>query len=207
MWTKNGDGTIGLTTRSLDKETTPVWTFEPLCIGGGYENRPYLNLVFCSGNDTGTSIPHKPSKFILTKSGQLQDTATHLCVGMANGVAEAGALLQLQACALTASEVAKDTQRFFLEPVTGEIKSYVPSGLPLGEKDSEIKLCLTAGWPFLTASSYITPEHKTVLVVMNEADTDTHIILSDTQRNEMMGPGLGDLWFGISARSIQTLVY
>ena len=60
-------------------------------------------------------------------------------------------------------------------------------------------MCLTAGWPFLTAAAFRDTHSRTVVVAMNEADADTHIILSDAAK--------GDLWFGINGHAIQTIIY
>ena len=127
-----------------------MWTFEELCVGPGYENRPYLNLVFCSGNTTGTSIPHQPLSLIFLRTGQLKDQTSGMCVGLANGVLEAGALLQLQPCLnrSKATPSIPDLQRFFYESVTGEITSYVPSHIKQSDRNEDVKLCLTGGYVF-----------------------------------------------------------
>ena len=100
-----------------------------------------------------------------------------------------------------------DTQRFFYESITGELWSAVPSGIRQADRDEDARLCVTAGWPFLTGSAFQTPAGRTAVVLMNEAETDTHVILSDVQRSVVGGSGTGDLWFGITGRSIQTIMY
>ena len=70
-----------------------------------------------------------------------------------------------------------------------------------------IYACVLYSWPFLTTSAFVTPEQETVVIIMNEANLDTHIILQDDKRTIADGVGKGDLWFGIPARAIQTIVY
>jgi hypothetical protein len=61
-------------------------------------------------------------------------------------------------------------------------------------------MCLTAGWPFLTAAAFVDTDERVVVVVMNEATKSTSITLTDSTRTD-------NLRFGISATSIQTIVY
>ena len=64
------------------------------------------------------------------------------------------------------------------------------------------ELCLTAGWPFLTGAAFQRPDAdggEVAVVLMNEAEQDTAVFLSDTRQ--------GEGWFGISARSMQTVLY
>jgi hypothetical protein len=59
--------------------------------------------------------------------------------------------------------------------------------------------CLTAGWPFLTASAFDTGD-STVVVVMNESPSHTrYAVVSDA--------AAAPLLLGISARAIQTIVF
>lgn len=60
-------------------------------------------------------------------------------------------------------------------------------------------LCLTVGWPFLTGAAFRDPNKKTVVVLLNEADADTKVILADADK--------GEAWFPVPAKAIQTIVY
>ena len=238
QWSLLSDGRLQLQALSVDAETSPPWTFEPLCAGQGVGNRPFLNLVFCSGNDTGTAINHEPLRFSPLKTGQLKEKSSGLCAGLANGVAESGALLSLQPCSRAdPSGDVPESQHFFLEPSTGELFSSIHSGFNLGDRNEEVNMCVTGGWPFLSAAAFVQPAPPrsadlalprapplTVVVILNEADIDTHIILTDAVKasvangegsggeSSRQGPttatsSAGELWFGISGRSIQTLTY
>ena len=155
-----------------------------------------------------------------------------ICVTLANGVTEAGALFELSPChVVTPLTPLPEKQKFYYESLTGELTSSVHSQV-YDDRGDEVKLCFTAGWPFLYATAFIKGDDdakkETVVVVVNEANSPTHIILSDSvkslegqassstsstssdttsQTSSASVSSAGDLWFGINPRSIQTLVY
>merc|ERR1712146_178992 len=103
----------------------------------------------------------------------------------AEGVREAGALLELQECikssTLHQKGLPRDHQQFVYDAKTGEIKLSTFVG----------DMCLTSGWPFLTGVAFESDDEGTVtVVVMNEASQDTKITLTDSVK--------GTGWFGIN---------
>ena len=89
--------------------------------------------------------------------------------------------------------VSPQHQLFKFVASTGEVKLNSDSGF----KES---MCLTAGWPFLTGAAFQDKDKsKVIVVVMNEAAQDTKITLQDSKK--------GTGWFGISGRSMQTIMY
>jgi hypothetical protein len=191
-----------------------------MCFGGidGYmPSRPYISLVNCDPGNAGYA--QHPALQLQHEQGQghgkrggysfLVDKASGKCLGLAEGVQEGGALLELQDC-LVSSRSGKAGhgqegeggsawhQQFKYTPETGEIKVRAPNAAAGAEEGEE--MCLTAGWPFLSAVAFQSPHQGTMtLVVMNEAAQDTKITLVDTVK--------GTSWFGINGRSIQTIVY
>jgi hypothetical protein len=150
---------------------------------------------------------HLPSntqlKFSVLTSGQYAvDNHNDLCLARADGENDSGsgALLTLVHCR-------SSIDTFILAATDEFILSNISSGLsnadlndPLMVKSSHGDMCMTAGWPFLTAVAFHDPADDSVsVVVMNESNDPTAIMLSDTFR--------GDVWFGIPERSIQTIVY
>jgi glucosylceramidase len=59
--------------------------------------------------------------------------------------------------------------------------------------------CLTAGWPFLSATAALNPDGSKAIVVMNEAPRSCAFTVSDSDR--------GTISMGIAGRSIQTITY
>jgi hypothetical protein len=59
--------------------------------------------------------------------------------------------------------------------------------------------CLTAGWPYLNAVSFLTPNQQTVVTVMNEYPTDTYVLLKDQDK--------GAMWTALNGKSIQTITF
>lgn len=184
----------------------------------------------------------KPLYMTMNRLGQLQvkKGSELFCVSLANGVTEAGALFALEPCATGfVKDPVPGRQRFFYESLTGELTSLIHSEV-FDEHGDEAKLCVTAGWPFLYSAAFIkdnedSSKKETVVVIVNEANAPTHIILSDAAKNYVANPSSaikdkvntdptalnnkkvnlsvtnlpspGDIWFGIDARSIQTLIY
>lgn len=139
--------------------------------------------------------------------GQILESSSGLCVSFIGDVREPGALLELATCETVAqpsgsdaseSEAillrAADHQLFALSAATGEVTT------PKVDRS----LCLTAGWPFLTAVAFKAPstEHgkagSTSVVVMNEASATSPLVVSNK---------MGYLGLSIAARAIQTIVF
>ena len=128
----------------------------------------------------------KALRFQWTSYQQLQDVASGLCISLADGVSEPGALLHLETCDYNKKNIAP-SQIFTGSVATGELKNKV------------YDLCVTAGWPMLYAVAFENVEKTNVVVIMNEADIKSEIILQDFTH--------GDIRFGINGRSMQTLIY
>ncbi len=177
--------------------------------------RPYLHVIPCERTTSQASI-ETPSKFVYDAiSGGLRDVASGLCVSLAEGVRESGALLALEPCQQQSSSSVSEIdehQSWTMNSNTGEITV-------LNHENDE-GLCMTVGWPMLTAVAFQRPtassrqegenaslddDGATVVVVMNEASCGTHITLSDPDQGA--GIGEGSAWFGISGNSIQTIIY
>lgn len=60
-------------------------------------------------------------------------------------------------------------------------------------------LCLTAGWPFLQGVAFLTPSDDKVVIVMNEANAMTPLVVNDKK--------LGYMYSVVPPKSIQTYVY
>lgn len=131
-------------------------------------------------------------KVSMTDDGKIFDHNTGMCVGLRGDVREPGALLELSLCAdTTGKKSASAHQHFTHHARTGEVVAKKVDG----------GLCLTAGWPFLSAAAFTNSEKKeTIIVVMNEATLPTSIALSDAHRSATLG-------FAIFGRAVQTIVY
>lgn len=175
-----------------------------LCVARGDSNRPYLRLAICAIQDADNMMFSYDSI-----TGQLVDTKDRLCVTMSEDLQD-GALLMLRTCTGLNGRVAKGTV-FRYNEHTMELTVTWPSTKQEGQspslfaddtKEEKEQFCVTAGWPFLSAIAFTDPSavKKTVLVVINEADSGTHIVLKDMK-------SMQELWFGINAHSIQTLLY
>ena len=78
-------------------------------------------------------------------------------------------------------------QQWTIDTITGET-TLTKSGL-----------CLTAGWPFLQATAFVTPSGEKSVVVMNEAPLETLLVFVDKRD--------GYMYSSVPAKSIQTYVY
>jgi glucosylceramidase len=173
MWRLTSEGLLALTLQSVQDGM-----LMDLCIAAGQGDRPFLRMVYCTG-----SKDSEPIKVALVDGSRLVEAESGLCFGVVSSVTESGALLELAVC----SE--KDTrQRFSVDSKSGEVRASVG-----------LDLCLTAGWPLLAGVSFINGD-ETVTVLINEASTDTEVVLHDVVRNEYIK-------FGINARSVQTILY
>lgn len=153
----------------------------------------------------GTHLPsNTPLKFTVLTNGQFAvEHHNDLCLARADGENDsgAGALLTLVHCRNSVdSFVLSATDELILTNISSSYNNADPNN-PMMVKSSEGDHCMTAGWPFLNAVAFVDPaDHgRTSVVVMNEADEPTAIVLSDRYH--------GDIWFGIPERSIQTIVY
>lgn len=173
-----------------------------LCFGGtkGWmPDRPYISLVNCDPEDPAYE-EHRPLEFVVDQHHRfLVEKESGKCLGLAEGVREAGALLELQKCIVATNSrheskggsMERDHQQFHYNAKTGEIQL---STAFAGE------MCLTSGWPLLTGVAFESEDERSVaVVVMNEASQDTKITLTDSVK--------GTGWFGINGRSIQTIMY
>lgn len=187
QWKFNSDHALELKNLAADSEATDGY-MAPLCAAPGNSDRPFLKVSICDAKPAkGYAAPLHITR--MASSGLWLDETSGKCLALAGGVSEPGALLELQACASSLSAL-REHQQFTFDPNTGEVRIPSASG----------RLCLTAGWPFLTGVAFKQPQRKkTVVVVMNEAAVDSKVILSDTSA--------GAAWFGIPAKSIQTIVY
>ena len=150
-------------------------------------SRSFLRVINCDTDEINTL------KFEFLLSGKIRDIKSGLCLETV-GNNDIGGLLKLSSCSnIGTSQKEKEiginnSQIFTYNEITGEILSFN-------------NLCMTAGWPFLTATAFINElTNKISVIIMNEADIETEIILYDNKRNE-------EIKFGISERSIQTIVY
>jgi len=184
MWTIDAEtATIRLSTLALTQDVTYNGKVR-LCISQGNIDRPVLHIADCTDSRPSTKllVVHANA------AGQLRDKETGLCVSLKGDVREPGALLELTECTTSSHVVA---HQVFVHNTT--------TGLITAPRVYD-ELCLTAGWPFLTAVAFKTPNEETAVVVMNEASTATSIALFDAARSEYFG-------FAIHGRSIQTLTY
>jgi glucosylceramidase len=158
-----------------------------LCLSSsGPYLRQYLKVDMCPDYGVAENV----LKVEFTPQGQIKDLATGYCVEVADGNTVGGGLLQLAPCrdALATNYV---DQIWDFNHHTGEITT------------RHRNLCLTAGWPFLTGIAFMSEtgmDARVTVIVMNEADISTEVILTDTKSGK-------DIRFGISDRSIQTIIY
>jgi len=122
-------------------------------------HRLYLNVVQCDQSHNPVVVHYDPA------TGHLQDMKSNKCISLADGIREAGALLLLQDCLSGTSSFklnAADTehQRWSLNSKTRELTIL------------KSELCLTVGWPLLTAVAFQRPAAP-VDVSNQDARTDT----------------------------------
>jgi glucosylceramidase len=178
---------IELATWAIDEEFSIDSNYEKktqLCLNLGDENRIFLKLVDCNNQLM------EPIRVNINEEGQLIDIASGFCISIFSDVKEPGALLTLTPCIPKNSD-GIDQQQFDYNQSTGEITSKTIDDL-----------CLTAGWPFLNAVSFITEDKKDIVtVITNEASIATSIVVFDNAKGgELLG-------FAIDGRSIETLIY
>jgi hypothetical protein len=91
MWRLNSNSSLELFTTAIDTEATDGYMAQ-VCIGPGDPNRPYLTIIICEGAARASLV------LTPTSAGQLVDLDSGLCVTLAGGVREPGALLNLSPC-------------------------------------------------------------------------------------------------------------
>jgi len=256
-----------------------------LCIGPGDATRPFLKLVQCTGagdetkahrtsiqKELGQHVAEEDSRplhisfspFDEKKNkekkhellhGQLVNKATSMCITLADGVKENGALLVLQKCLSSTKRDQGDleAQAWVYDHRNGELTALGrdSSSKKTSNSRNRHELCITAGWPMLTGVAFEVPprrlsakeieeieerskgpeadiagssktkkhrnsgptdeerveaellgevsSRKIALVLLNEADAGTQVVLQDSKQ--------GSVWFGISGRSMQTVLY
>lgn len=153
MW-KLDDNKMKLARPSISEYTN---TSMELCIGYGDSNRLFLRLLACDEPVVSLIRPH------FTNKAQIVDLNTGLCLQVEGTANQYGGLVQLKPCG-----IGKSSKGLFELTKQGEVKT-VDNGY-----------CLTAGWPFLTSTAAITPTGETAVVVMNEADISTKLLITDT---------------------------
>lgn len=184
---------------------------EYLCLGYGnttYANsRKYLRTQPCNVTWEDKSLLLEVNYL---PTGQIQDTKSDLCLSLADGVQEPGALIELVPCddlqSQTDTSLIAHPQRFTYNLENGEVSSSIFDPLLpesfVGKNPGIDRMCLTAGWPFLSAIAAETSEDQGVVVIMNEASVSTTVELIDNTQGQDQHIG-----FAIPAHSMQTLVY
>lgn len=161
-----------------------------LCASRGDENRNFLRAWECrpeaatEENDerVARDLVLKMHKVKGTGMVQLVDSNNSECVSLAYGSTESGAILEMKRC------LDNDIlQLWTFDESHGELTSGANG------------MCVTAGWPYLSSSAFLTPEGRTVVVVMNEAPVDSFVDISDSVS--------GSMRTAINAHSIQTIIY
>jgi O-glycosyl hydrolase len=218
----NGKGNSGVGTDKMKLRLQAVAgsTSDRLCLAQGDGNRVFLRLIDCDYVDasiqfitidvksfsTGSNAFSERSSSSNANSVQLQDGNTGMCVSTTE--MQRGALLVLRPCITEANEetyIELQKQKFVYNRSTNEVKqSTVEDVTIIDHKSSD--LCLTAGWPFLNAISFVTPpegitgQQNTVVIVMNEAAVPVPISLRDSTKRL-------PLVFATPGHSIQTIIY
>lgn len=165
-----------------------------LCAAHGNSNRNYFRAADCSNsNERLLKVYLQPD------THKVVDLDSGLCLSLAADIRDPGALLDLTPC--IPADRSADHQLFALSRA-GEIRSLAPGIGPDG-------LCMTAGWPFLTAVAFNTPEEvegdggATAVVLMNEAPAATTLVL---HRTSAQGQEEG-LEIAVPRRSILTVLF
>ncbi|KAJ1438750.1 O-glycosyl hydrolase family 30-domain-containing protein [Ochromonadaceae sp. CCMP2298] len=192
-----------------------------LCVApGGMPERRMLRVVDCADTRPEVSILN-----LETAGGQIRQVGTEDCVGIVGDAREAGALLQLARCKdepgeTNNKEIAADFQYLVMHH-TGEITAPRVGGL-----------CLTAGWPFLSAVAFEEPLGAEVgregmggteegMETVAEAETEAEtsfltrtrtivVVMNDAPVPTALAVSdkrKGALGLSIAARAIQTIVY
>jgi hypothetical protein len=174
------------------------------CLSKGDAERDYLTIWECppittqkddSRVDRALSFVMLPSpskkadlqilqlRYDMKPPGAAAGVTIPYCVTLS---ASGSGLLQLKPCS------AQDAnQRWVHRPSTGEIRS---------ARSDRQDHCVTAGWPYLSSTAYLTPSNQVAVVVMNEAPVDTYVTLTDAStKSEMV--------VALHAHAIETIVF
>jgi hypothetical protein len=178
------------------------------CLSRGDAERDYLTVWECPPVTSEKDDPRAaralafamlPSPTKKTDRQTLQLRYDLYPPGATNGVsipycvtlAPDSGLLQLKPC--SAQSV---NQQWVYRPGTGEIQSARPD---------RMDHCVTAGWPYLSATGYLTPSNQVAVVVMNEAPVDTYLTLRQASaESESTAPAMV---VALHAHAIETIVF
>jgi hypothetical protein len=226
MWVLRESGQIQLASASTyDHEPVGVLGDESvheLCLAPGDDTRPFVRVRNCDGVDSeqkafrfmavASNLPNtpgsKPKKDVRSASAlpstknagysQLQlvqdghSEPKCLSIHKTSDQFASGDVLSLKKC--DAGSVAQlwyvpsGSESGAIRPVIYDAPSAAPA-----------PTCLTAGWPFLSATAALNPDGSKAIVVMNESPRSGAFTVSDPDR--------GTLSLGIAGRSIQTITY
>eukprot|EP00605_Chrysophyceae_sp_TOSAG23-4_P000227 GSChrysophyteH1.ASY1.ANO1.264.1 assembled CDS len=197
MWKFSDEGYLELRTEVIDQEAT--YHRDSEILAEKMQNNPETKTA--DSNERGKD--YSPIRKHELLHGQLVDKATSMCITLADGVKENGALLVLQKCLSSTKRDQGDleAQAWVYDHRNGELTALGrdSSSKKTSNSRNRHELCITAGWPMLTGVAFEVSSRKIALVLLNEADAGTQVVLQDSKQ--------GSVWFGISGRSMQTVLY
>ena len=191
-----------LNENSIESNNKPFYN---LCISQGEgwasDQRPFVRLIECdfqnsnqikakfisrnSHDQTNTANTTTTTATVRGEIGQVVDEHTQLCLSIANDMDGRGSLLVMNKC------VTNDQSQLW---------SFTEHGTLVHSGDNGSNgLCVTSGWPLLSAIGFQRPDGKLATVVMNEGNVATSITFIDTY--------LGHVQFEIPQKSIRTIIY
>ena len=208
MWTwhalsdgasNSSHGTLRLTTGTdSGVENKPNYQ---MCFATGDGNRRFLRVWECppedvtGGKGTATAPDERELHKLIVKMESIKGSSyvrlvdvskpssKQMCISLAGESLATGALLELLPC-----QREEILQQWEIDTDNGEVTAAVNG------------LCVTAGWPYLSSIAFTTPyDARTVVVVMNEAPTDTYVDIVDSVR--------GTLRTAVTGHSIATILY
>jgi hypothetical protein len=214
MWTLNGDGTMRLTVpSSTDDGVSALAEGSILCIARGDLLRPFLRVRICDNSTDAEysalsfslvpinegSSESTPSGYSLVQFQLNTDNAVPSQCLEVQSIASGfiGGLMVLSECDSTSRKQGWFYRIF--ESQDPQSLNQMSDVISATAGKNEGNLCLTAGWPFLTATAFSTPDGNTAVIVMNESPQTSFFSLIDQQS--------GTLVSGINGRSIQTIIY
>ena len=117
--------------------------------------------------------------------GTVVDEYTQLCLTIANDMKGRGSLLVMSECQ---------------ENKQSQLWSFTKHGTLVHSGDGDNNgLCVTSGWPLLSAVGFERPDGKVAIVVTNEGNAATQTSLVDAE--------LGHIELEMPERSIRTVLY